>query len=319
VTSALAPNRVSVVVATFNGQRWISDTLQSVLAQTWPDVQVIVCDDGSTDGTGELLDRFDDRVEVLHQDNAGVSAARNHGARLATGSWLAFLDHDDLWEPDMLERQVASLAARPDAGLAYADSHIIDDHGLLHGRRSGWLDFREGDVHAELLLGNFITIETMVMRTDLFHELGGFDESLHFLEDYELFLRIAASRPVVFQPEPVARYRIHESNLSRQHEALLGEWVEVLERLGRGNGRRPLAEQALIDGERARRAGEAAWAALRRGDVPAADAWIARAGDRCPAPLYSKLITWRALMAGLPAPLSRGLRRILPRRRMYGV
>jgi glycosyltransferase involved in cell wall biosynthesis len=319
VTRALVPDRVSVVVATYNGQRWISDTLQSVLVQTWPDVQIIVCDDGSTDGTRELLDRFDERIEVLLQDNAGVSAARNHGAQLATGRWLAFLDHDDLWEPDMLERQVTALAARPDAELVYADSHIIDDHSVVHGQRSSWLDFREGDVQAELLLGNFITIETVVMRTACFRKLGGFDESLRYLEDYELFLRISARGPVVFQPEPVARYRIHGSNLSRQHEALLGEWVEVLERLGSGNGRRPVAEQALIEGERARRAGEVAWAALRRGDVAAADAWIARAGERCPAALHRKLITWRALMVGLPAPLSRSLRRLLPRRRLYGV
>ncbi|MFT7462959.1 MAG: O-antigen/teichoic acid export membrane protein [Pseudohongiellaceae bacterium] len=317
--TSFVPGRLSVVVATYNAERFVTETLQSVLAQTWPHVELIVCDDGSQDSTRELLASFNTVCTVLHQDNAGVSVARNRGASVATGQWLAFLDHDDIWEADMVERQLACLAAHPEAGLVYGDSRIIDEQGEVHGRRSEWLRFYDGDVASELLSGNFIPIETAIMPAQLFHQLGGFNPELRFLEDYDLCLRIAALRPVVLQPEPVARYRIHGNNLTHQHEALLQEWVAILEQLARPERRLPGAEQALIARELAQRAGEVAWAALRRGDLKAADLWIARAGDRCPATLQRRLMIWRALLGGLPGPLARALLRTLPTRRLYGV
>ena len=310
--------RATVVVATHNGQAFLERTLASVLAQTLQPIQVVVCDDGSTDGTPELLERWVDRVTVLRQHNRGVSAARNHGARLARGPYLAFLDHDDVWEPGLLERQTATLAARPECGLVYADSWIIDDADRVHGTRARFLDYREGDVFAELLRGNFIPIETAVMPTAVFRALGGFDERLRFLEDYELYLRLAARHPVAFQPEPLARYRIHEHNLSHQRRALLEEWVAVLETLLLDPGR-PAEQRALLAGEVATRAGEVAWQALKAGDLEGADAWLARAGERCPARLHMRVALGRAVLGAVPRPLAELARRALPRLSLYGV
>lgn len=312
--------RVSVVVATCNGARFLAATLDSVLAQGWPDVELIVCDDGSTDDTPALLARYADRALVLSQPNLGVSAARNAGAARASGSHLAFLDHDDLWEPDMLARQLACLARHPGAGLAYGDSWIIDDAGSLRGRRRSFLEYREGQVYTALLSGNFIPIETALMPVGVFTALGGFDERLHFLEDHDLYLRLSRRWPVAFQQgPPVARYRIHDNNLSLRHEELLTEWCAVLAALLDDTEPRPAAERALVLREHGRRAGEVAWAALRRGDLQTAARWTQRAGRHCPAPLRRRLHLLATLLDALPRPLARALLERFPRRRFYGV
>ena len=310
---------VSVVVATYNGEPFVGHTLDSVLAQTWQNLEVIVCDDGSTDGTLRLLDAYRDRVLVHRQRNRGVSAARNRGAEFARGEFIAFLDHDDLWEPDMLERQVGVLIQNPGYGLVYGDSWIIDSAGESFGQRKHFLEYRSGDVYGDLLQGNFIPIETSVMPTRVFRDMDGFDASLRYLEDYDLYLRVAEHHSVAFQPVPVARYRIHDHNLSHDKEALLREWVVVLEKLGKANPFRAPEQQAIIERQRARRCAEVAWQALRRGDVAEADRWMARSGARCPARLRKRVRAVRGVLAALPPPVRERLLSFLPRRRLYGV
>jgi len=308
----------TVVVATHNGARFVARTLESLLAQSVGPLQIVVCDDGSSDNTPALLQTFGSDISVVRQQNRGVSAARNRGAALARARHIAFLDHDDVWEPYLLERQLAQLARYPDAGLAYADSWVVDDNDRKHGRRRRWLDYREGDVQADLLLGNFVPLETALMPTAIFRRLGGFNEELRYLEDYDLFLRLSALAPVVFLDQPLARYRIHDSNLSHHREALLAEWVLVLEQLLE-QGPRPAAERARIEGQIGLRAGETAWHALRRGDADGARAWLRRARGRCPSGVSTRVRLLHALVAGMPAGLSGSLRRLLPRHVLYGV
>ncbi|MCB9899693.1 MAG: glycosyltransferase [Planctomycetes bacterium] len=312
------PCDVSVVIATFDGERFLAETLDSVLAQSMPPREIVVVDDGSTDGTPDVLARYAGRITVVRRPNGGVSAARNAGAALAHGAWIAFLDHDDLWEPDMLERQLAAVAGRR-CGLVYGDSWVIDDRGRVHGRRRDHLAYHQGQVYAELLRGNFIPIETTLMPTALFRELGGFDERLHFLEDYDLHLRVAAREPIVHQPLPVARYRIHDGNLSHRREELLGEWVLVLERMLADGTPRSASERALLEGQRAERCGDAAWQALKKGDLEAARTWARRAGERMPAGLRRRVRVLSTVLGVLPAPLARALRALFPRRRLYDV
>lgn len=309
---------VSVVVATFNGSRWVARTLDSILAQSWAPLEVLVCDDGSTDDTPDVLARYADRVTVLRQENAGVSAARNHGARHARGQWIAFLDHDDLWDADMLERQLAAVAGRPGAGLVFGDSLLIDADGRVLGRRGRYLDYRDGHVLTELLHGNFIPIETAVLPTRVFRELGGFDEDLRYLEDYDLYLRLAARHPVVFQPRPVARYRIHDHNLSHDRESLLAEWVLVLERLLHDPAL-PAAAHALVTAQRGQRCADAAWQAARRGDAALARRWLADAGRDCPARDRVRVRAAARLVELWPVLARWALSAGLPSRRLYGV
>lgn len=311
--------RVSVVIAAWNGERFLADALHSVIAQDWRPLQVIVCDDGSTDRTPEILREFGGAVEVVRQEQRGVAAARNQAAARATGDFLAFIDQDDLWEPDKTSRQMAALAAAPEAAFAYSDAWIIDAGGAVSGRRSDWLPCRGGDLFLELVRRNLVPIETLLMPAEVFRRLGGFDESLAFLEDWDLVLRAAAGGPAAYVPAPLARYRIHDANLSRRREPMLAEWstyaLRTIDRypdLGE-------ADRAFLRRESARRSGEAAWFALRRLDFGAAAAHVAKAAAPIPPGLRLRLLAFRALLRALPGPVARRLGHAFENRRLLGI
>jgi glycosyltransferase involved in cell wall biosynthesis len=311
---------VSVVIAAYDGERFLAETLDSVLAQDHDAVEVIVVDDGSTDGTAGVLSHYAERVTVIRQENAGVSAARNRGAEEARGELIAFLDQDDVWETGMLSTQVHYLERHPDSALVYADSWVIDAMGKVRGRRSSYLRYLEGDIFDDLLQrGNFIPIETSLMRTAVFRELGGFHVSLRYLEDFDLFLRIARGHSIGCQTAVLAKYRVHDKNLSHQREALLAEWIPILDALGSADGGLRLDEREAVERLRAQRCAEMAWHALRRADLPASDEWMARAGSRCPRGWRWRVRAPRALLGPLPTPWLRRIMACLPRGRLYGV
>ncbi|MBL8862847.1 MAG: glycosyltransferase [Planctomycetes bacterium] len=311
--------RVSVIVPTYQGEAFVRETIESVLAQTYRDFELIVCDDGSTDGTLAVVRAFGDRLRLVTQPNRGVAAARNHAADSARGEILAFLDHDDLWEPGMLATLVPLLDADPGTGLVYADAWIVDKHGALRGRRGEYLQYRSGSVFDDLLRGNFIPVETTLVRAALYRELGGSDERLRYLEDYELCLRVARRTRIGFHPEPLARYRIHERNLSHEREPMLMEWIAVLEGLrAPAGGLEPRQLEIVLD-EEARLACDLAWRALRRRDVTAANGWIARAGGRAPLAKRVQVRALWCLLRLLPQRVADWVLARLPRRRLYGV
>lgn len=311
--------RVSVIVPTYNGESFVRETLESVLAQTWRDFELIVCDDGSTDGTLAILDEYAGRLRVVRQANQGVAAARNHAALEARGEYLAFLDHDDLWEPHLLATLVPILDARADCAMVYADAWIIDSAGHVRGKRGSFLAYASGDVFDPLLLGNFIPVETTLLRASVFRELSGCDVSLRYLEDYELCLRVARRGPVAFHPEPLARYRIHERNLSHELEPMLVEWLRVLDTLPQRVGALTPHQGAVVAREYGRLCVDLAWRALRRDDRRASDAWMRRAAGAGPWRRRARVRTLRTILAVLPVALHRALLRRLPRRKLYGV
>ncbi len=154
--------RVSIIVPAYNAESFIEATIRSALAQTHADVEVIVVDDGSTDATRDRLREFGDRIVVHRQANKGVAAARNRGALAAAGDWLAFLDSDDLWLPDKVERQLAA-AAGP---MIYTDRYNIGTRGDLPELQSCVTPLHEGDIFLRLLLeGNFITASSGTYST----------------------------------------------------------------------------------------------------------------------------------------------------------
>jgi len=307
--------RVSVVMATYDGGRFVGAAVESVIAQTCPGVELIVCDDGSRDDTRAVLATFGERVRVLHQANAGVSAARNAAAAEAQGEFLAFLDQDDAYEPEMLERQLALLATDPDLAFVYADSLVVDQDDRVCGRRGEHLVYASGDVLVPLLAGNFVPLETLVMRLDLFRALGGFRADLKLLEDWDLCLRAARRGRAALAEGTLARYRIHDANLSHDTEALVREYSKVLDELA-SDRTLPAHALASVERERARRHGELAWYALKRVDLEEVRAWLARE-PRARKPL--KLSLLHAAARVLPVPATRALLRLLPRKRLYGV
>lgn len=189
--SSVSP-RVSVVIATYNGERYISDAVRSVLAQSLRDFELIVVDDGSTDGTGACVQAFSDpRLQYVRQANRGPSAARNNGIGRARGEWVAFLDCDDLWKPDKLTAQLARVAHDSSVGLVYSGAVTVDETG----RELGVLrPILEGDALGALLLGNRITgsASSAMVRRDLLSAHGAWRDDLWYGEDWELWLRIAS-------------------------------------------------------------------------------------------------------------------------------
>lgn len=310
---------VTVVVPTYQGANFVRQTLDSVLAQTFQDFELVVCDDGSTDATLAILDSYGDRLRLVKQKNRGVAAARNRAAQSARGEFLAFLDHDDLWEPEMLATLVPILRADAALGLVYSDALVIDKTGAVRGRRGQYLTYHQGDVFDALLRGNFIPVETTLMRTALYRELGGCDEGLRYLEDYDLCLRVARRARIGFHPGPLARYRVHDRNLSHDREPMSVEWMAVLERLRSPEHALSSAQIETVLDEEARLANDLAWRALRRRDVTTSNRWIARAGSRAPLAQRVRVRTLWCLMRMLPQFAADFVLAGLPRRKLYGV
>jgi glycosyltransferase involved in cell wall biosynthesis len=226
---------VSIVIAARDAARFIGATLASAARQGDELGEIIVVDDGSTDATAAIVGSFPDhRVRLVSSCGQGVSAARNTGARLATGEWLMFLDADDLLREAALARLCAAAAASPDADVIYGDYDRIDAQGRAVGRR-GLLKARRkpsGEVLQDLLAGNFIVNGgIMIVRKRVFDRLGGFDEALRFCEDWHCWCRLAAVARFRFLPEIVLDYRVHSANTMSSTQRSPADFIPAAERV----------------------------------------------------------------------------------------
>ena len=222
--------RVSVVIPTYNRAAFLPDALESAFAQTYRDFELIVVDDGSDDDTAQVVARFGDRLRYLRQEHRGVSAARNAGLAAATAPYLAFLDSDDLWAPEMLATGIDYMETHPECGLVCSDFAVGEIRGgsapvrwesFLGVRRAHRLVQTAG--FPELLDGNFVSLCTAVVRTSAAREVGGFDESFLYMEDWDFALRVGARRPIGFINRILAYSRRHRGNLSNDWRAM--EWA----------------------------------------------------------------------------------------------
>ena len=211
---------VSVIIPVYNGKKHIRGTIRTVLEQTQRPDEIIVVDDGSTDGSGDLLERLRTEmpIKVLRQANAGQSAARNAAADVATGDLLAFLDQDDQWHPEHLARLTRPFDGRPEIGWVYSDFDEIDGRGRLVAR--GFLKARKLE-HPKESLGDMIRQDLMILpsatviRAQAFQAVGGFDTRLCGYEDDDLFIRLfRAGWRAEFFDECLTRFRVHTSSSS---------------------------------------------------------------------------------------------------------
>ncbi len=222
---------VSVIIPTYNHAHYVAAAVQSALDQTRVPEEIIVVDDGSTDDTADVLAQFDAPVRVVYQENQGRSAARNRGLDEARGDAIVFLDSDDLLATDSIERRVAVLESSPEVDVVYGDMIIIDGAGRPQGVHRDYMpgDRPSGDIFADLALRCFILMPAMIRRT----ALAGlrFDESLAQCEDYDLWRRVAANSRFFYADQPVAYYRIHDSNtVTTQTRKMLEYELEVQRR-----------------------------------------------------------------------------------------
>lgn len=206
---------VSVVIPAKNAAVYVGETIASALAQG--DVaEVIVVDDGSSDDTVAIVRTVrDPRLRLIHNQSAGVSAARNLGARHANGEWLLFLDADDRLRPGAVAALLAAARGAPRAVLVYGDYNTIDSAGRQIGRRDLLKGRRKpsGDVLARLAAGNFIVNGGIALaRAQAFRAIGGFDTSLRYCEDWHCWCRLAAIGEFEFAPKLLLDYRLHTAN-----------------------------------------------------------------------------------------------------------
>lgn len=205
--------RISVVVPTYNQAQYLGKTIESVLAQRYRDYDLIVVDDGSTDGTRKIVEGFGGRVRYLYQRNRREAAARNAGIRASNGEYVAFLDSDDLWLPNKLEVDFELLTSMPEAKMVYSNVAYIDERGWIIGHR------RErspsGNVLRALVLNNFIVVSSVMVRRECLEEVGGFNEDpeLSGSADWELWTRLAADSPIIFSGMGTVQYRIHAEKM----------------------------------------------------------------------------------------------------------
>ncbi len=222
--------QISVIIPSYNTEKTIRETIESVLNQTFPDFELIVINDGSTDSTLDIIASITDpRLKVFSYPNSGVSISRNRGFSHSSGEFITFLDADDLWTPDKLEAQLKALQENPKTAVAYSWTAEIDEIGQHLG--TGCDFTKSGDVYESLLLVNFLASgSNPLIRRQALMEVGGFEQSLTPAEDWHMYLRLAARYHFIAVPYPHVLYRKSPSSASCNLSKLEAACLRVLER-----------------------------------------------------------------------------------------
>lgn len=316
---------VSVVVPAYESSRWIDAALAAIAAQTLAPREVIVVDDGSADDTAARAERAG--AIVLRQGNQGPSAARNAGIRRARGTWIAFCDADDVWDPRMLERHADAFAACPEALLSFTDGSEFDEGGTLRQ----WITCRDRAYkrikktkiadriyrldHTTLAHGfyqsPFILMQSVAARRDAILGVGSFDEGLRVAEDYDLFLRLVARGTVVAVEDQLVHLRKHANNITRD-ETVNTEWHRKFWlRIVADPKRYPVGAEQFLRDDRVRRLARAGEFAVRVGRFSEGKAYLAEALRLRPTPRNAAFFG-AALLCNNPA--GRRVHRALRRR-----
>lgn len=338
------PDLVSILIPTYNRGYILGSAIESVLAQTYRPIEIVVVDDGSTDDTQDVLKRFGDAIRVIRQENQGMAGARNTGLAVARGEYIAFEDSDDFWLPWKLQAQVAFMKAVPELALTWTDMSALDERGtVLHERHlhsgysaynhismdetfpeSGtikdiWPEcpvaigderYRYGNIFSAMFFGNLVHPPTVLMRREHVRRSGGLDETFNMTcEDYEFFWRVARHGLGGVLEVPAMNYRIGATDQithSGGHEYLARGHLAALNRtLERDRARLELPESEI------------------RKSLAEANAWVAETlfdSGKSGATRYFwnslryHLFQKRALMlfplSMLPRPVTRGLRNL---------
>lgn len=223
--------RYTVVVACHDQERFVAETIESVLAQTLVDREIVVVDDGSTDRSPEILARYRDRIRIVRQENRGVASAWNAGIRAAGGERIAFLAADDAWKPEALERIDAAFEAHPEAGLVAIAAEGMDVGGRPTGKRYGKTTPGPWYSTVSLLSGDSGGASWFAVRRSALDRVGHYDESLRSAEECDLLLRLSFATRLLAVREPLLRYRIHAGSLSRDRRTNARCWLRILAKL----------------------------------------------------------------------------------------
>lgn len=301
------PPFFSVVIPTYNRAVKVTRAIESVLSQTWPDFDVWVVDDGSTDATGAALAPYRARIHTLRQENSGVAAARNHAMLASRGTWIAFLDSDDRWKPTKLAAFAEEIRAHPTAALFYSSIAVVSEEG--HFLRVNHSRTVRGSAYLPLLKGNFLSVAAVVVRRDCLSEAGLFDTSLGFAEDWDLWLRIARRYPIqrvpgvltVFETARSGKKSSDRQGWLQAHDQILAKAFQDDPGLSPSLRREIQANIAVVKGR----------IFLEAGDTAQALGWFEQAAGLSPrlwkAQLFRLLSAYPSVLAWLPGPFLRRL------------
>lgn len=253
--------KISVVVPCFNAAPYICATLRSVFAQTGFELDVIVVDDGSTDGSADVVSAAFPMVTLVRQPNGGAAAARNAGIARARHDWIAFADADDLWLPGKLQAQWGLIASAPAARMVYSDLHLwfslepepspefLAELERLASDPSRWPG-PSGWIYPQLLLCSEVATPTVLIHRSVLDQIGTFDTSLPSGEDYDLWLRASRVTPILRINAPTVLYRIHSSNTTKRAPARNYRELVITRALERWGYRSPDGSSASASGVR---------------------------------------------------------------------
>ena len=216
---------VSVIIPTYNYARYLSEAIDSVLGQTFKDLEIVVVDDGSTDETLDVLSKFQGLIVNIYQENAGQSVARNNGIRNSSGSLLAFLDADDFWEPEKLQKQVGLLTSK--CGLIYTGARVVtkDSNEVIKEIKPVF----RGNCAREFVKNPGVQVVTagessVLVRKDIVNIVGGFDNRLSISAGYDFYRRCAIVTEFDFVNESLVNYRSHGTNISLNKKLYISDF-----------------------------------------------------------------------------------------------
>lgn len=214
---------VSAVIPVYNGSNYLREAIDSVLNQTYKNIEILVIDDGSADDTWEIIQSYGDKVRGFHKENGGVSTALNLGIENMRGEWFAWLSHDDLWLADNIEKKVNYILSHPGKGIYYGGySYINPKREIIYGSNGSWYP-KGSDLRHMLRCGNYIHGITALIDRRCFEAVGNFNEGLRCTQDYEFWFKAARKFETALIPARLAVTRIHPSqigNVRRNHCAL---------------------------------------------------------------------------------------------------
>lgn len=229
-------DKVTIVIPSYNSAQWVAESLNSILLSTTKEFEVIVVDDGSTDNTKDIIEPFlkDDRINYIFQNNKGLSGARNTGIKNAKGEFLVFLDSDDLILPEKLSVQCKYLKDHPEVDIVYSNSQwFVEDD--FNETLPVQFPIYEGDVLNQLIYGNFMHVNSVMVRKGKVIEAGLFDELLRELEDWDLWLRIVLNGSKIgFTPGILSKVRIRKGSMTSNQKKMNSTMVRVLQKIIQG-------------------------------------------------------------------------------------
>ena len=206
---------VSVIIPMYNASRFIVEALQSVFDQTFKDWEIIVVDDGSTDDSRQIIEKYRERLKYFWQENGGPSKARNYGIRESSGEYIAFLDADDVWFPSKLGKQINAFRRNAALGMVLTDNSLFDEHGIYRtsvGKRNYLM---RGNIIKNIFIRTGVVTSTVMVRKDVFNTIGLFEEELRIAEDDNMWIRIAAHYDIELIDEPLLKFRDHRFRTMR--------------------------------------------------------------------------------------------------------